>query len=99
MEMTMPVALVPGASRGLGRALAEQLSARGWTLVVDARDAAALGRAMAGLDAGDVPLVPGGVGDAAHPDELARARPRRGAAGPPGTTTRRADPPPHPPPA
>src|SRR5258708_32346100 len=98
MEMTMPVALVPGASRGLGRALAEQLSARGWTLVVDARDAAALGRAMAGLDAGDVTLVPGDVGGAAPRGEPARAVRRRGAARPPGTPPPPAPPPPPRPP-
>src|SRR5262245_14314934 len=37
-----PVTLVTGASRGLGRALAEALAARGHALVVDARGAPAL---------------------------------------------------------
>jgi NAD(P)-dependent dehydrogenase (short-subunit alcohol dehydrogenase family) len=46
----MPVAIITGASRGLGRALAEQLAGRGWALVVDGRDAAALRSAAAGLE-------------------------------------------------
>jgi NAD(P)-dependent dehydrogenase (short-subunit alcohol dehydrogenase family) len=55
----MPVAIVSGASRGLGRALARELDARGWSLVVDARDGAALEAATARLNrttakAGDI---------------------------------------------
>src|SRR6516165_1348108 len=34
---TMPLAVITGASRGFGRALAYQLAAEGWDLVVDAR--------------------------------------------------------------
>jgi NAD(P)-dependent dehydrogenase (short-subunit alcohol dehydrogenase family) len=53
------VGIVTGASRGLGLALTRALAERGWSLVVDARDAAALASATAGLDgvtalAGDV---------------------------------------------
>jgi NAD(P)-dependent dehydrogenase (short-subunit alcohol dehydrogenase family) len=50
-----PVAIVTGASRGLGLALARGLSAAGWQLVVDARDAAALSAAWPGSAvAGDI---------------------------------------------
>jgi NAD(P)-dependent dehydrogenase (short-subunit alcohol dehydrogenase family) len=37
-----PVAIITGASRGLGLALARALGIRGWRLVVDARTAADL---------------------------------------------------------
>ena len=54
-----PVAIVTGASRGLGLALASSLSERGWRLVVDARGADDLHRTAARLPgvtalAGDV---------------------------------------------
>ena len=38
----MSVAIVTGASRGLGQALAEGLARDGWSLVIDGRDATAL---------------------------------------------------------
>jgi NAD(P)-dependent dehydrogenase (short-subunit alcohol dehydrogenase family) len=72
-----PVALVTGASRGLGRALARELAARGWALVVDARDAAALQSATDELGEG-VTVVPGDVADPAHRQELALAVERLG---------------------
>ncbi len=39
-----PVALVTGASRGLGRALTAELVRAGWRVIVDARDAGRLDR-------------------------------------------------------
>ena len=47
--MEQRVALVTGASQGLGRALAEALADRGWALVIDARRADRLDRAAADL--------------------------------------------------
>ena len=62
----MPVAILTGASKGLGRALARSLSERGWRLVVDARDAAALADATA-----DLPGAVALAGDIADPDHRA----------------------------
>ncbi len=45
----MPVAIITGASRGLGRALARALAERGWSLVLDARGADALEQVAAEL--------------------------------------------------
>ena len=46
--MTSPVAVITGASQGLGRALAHELASRGWSLVLDARHEAALTEAVRG---------------------------------------------------
>ena len=47
--VTTKNAVITGASRGLGLALARGLAAEGWSLVIDARDAAALRSAAASL--------------------------------------------------
>jgi NAD(P)-dependent dehydrogenase (short-subunit alcohol dehydrogenase family) len=76
--MTSPTALLTGASRGLGLALAGALSARGWRLVLDGRDAGRLATAVAGLPSPDlVTAVPGDVADPAHRAALAAAVPDR----------------------
>ncbi len=64
------VAIVTGASRGLGRALTDALVAEGWTLVVDARDGAALEAAHRQAPAGRVVVVPGDVTDPIHRADL-----------------------------
>ena len=69
-----PVALVTGASRGLGRALTSDLTARGWRVIVDGRDAAPLARAVATMPTpAAVTAVPGDVADPAHRRRLLAA--------------------------
>ena len=69
----MPVAIITGASRGLGFALAQALSTEGWDLVIDARDASLLAAAASQLGPGAVRAVPGDVADAAHRADLVAA--------------------------
>ena len=71
----MPVAIITGASKGLGRALAEALAARGWDLVLDARTAQALSETATALAAHGrrVSALPGDVTDPAHRSELVAA--------------------------
>lgn len=74
----MPTAIITGASRGLGRAIAETLAARGWSLVVDARGGAALREAAAALPAERTVAIAGDVADAGHREELVQAAERFG---------------------
>ncbi|MEW2140683.1 SDR family NAD(P)-dependent oxidoreductase [Streptomyces sp. NPDC005409] len=71
----MSVAIVTGASRGLGRALAGELAADGWDLVLGARGAAALEEAAAELEGRGVRVVAvaGDVSSAAHRAALVAA--------------------------
>lgn len=63
----MDTALITGASRGLGLALARELAQRGWRLVVDARGGEALERARAELAARtEVVAIAGDVADPTH---------------------------------
>jgi NAD(P)-dependent dehydrogenase (short-subunit alcohol dehydrogenase family) len=65
--MAAKTAIITGASRGLGLALARALAERGWALVIDARGAAALGDAAASLvTSAPVRVIPGDVADEEH---------------------------------
>jgi NAD(P)-dependent dehydrogenase (short-subunit alcohol dehydrogenase family) len=65
---SQPTALVTGAGRGLGLALARALLAGGWRVVVDARRAGHLTAALPGAV-----VVPGDVADPAHQTALGGA--------------------------
>ncbi len=70
----MPTAIVTGASRGLGLALADALADRGWRLVIDARDGVALERAAARLRGRtEVVAIAGDVADPRHRPALLEA--------------------------
>ncbi len=77
----MKNALITGASRGLGRALARELARQGWGVVIDARDEAELEEARAeltdilGNDLGLVKLIAiaGDVNSEMHRRDLADA--------------------------
>ena len=70
----MKTAIVTGASRGLGLALARSLADDGFRLVLDARGAAALERAARELGRRtEVHAIAGDVADPAHREALVRA--------------------------
>src|SRR5690349_15474357 len=78
---TMKTALVTGATRGLGLALARHLVADGWNVVIDGRGRDALESAVAELTAngrGAVVGIAGDVADAAHRTALVDAAARLG---------------------
>jgi NAD(P)-dependent dehydrogenase (short-subunit alcohol dehydrogenase family) len=66
----MPVAVITGASRGFGRAIATSLAQRGWSLVIDARAAGPLRTAAA---ASAATAVAGDVTDEGHRAALVAA--------------------------
>lgn len=73
-KTTKQVALITGASRGLGLALAREMARRGWALVVDARSAEPLARVAAELsEFTDVMAIPGDVTDPIHRQQLLEA--------------------------
>ena len=70
----MDTALITGASRGLGLALARELARRSWRLVIDARGADALEAARAELaELTEVVAIPGDVADTEHLHNLVQA--------------------------
>jgi NAD(P)-dependent dehydrogenase (short-subunit alcohol dehydrogenase family) len=71
---TTKTALITGASRGLGLALARGLAAEGWALIIDARGAEALEAARAELaEMTHVLAIPGDVTGEEHRLALAEA--------------------------
>jgi NAD(P)-dependent dehydrogenase (short-subunit alcohol dehydrogenase family) len=74
----MSVAIVTGASRGLGEALATGLARAGWSVVIDGRDGRAVEEAGARIrraasDGARVTAVPGDVTDPDHRQALTGA--------------------------
>ncbi|MFG1998427.1 SDR family NAD(P)-dependent oxidoreductase [Spirillospora sp. NPDC048911] len=73
--MTQKTALITGASRGLGRAIARELARDGWNLILNARGAEALEAAAKELASDGVPVaaIAGDVADPEHRERLVRA--------------------------
>ncbi|MBV9092872.1 MAG: SDR family oxidoreductase [Streptosporangiaceae bacterium] len=78
--MDTKIAMVTGASRGLGRALAAGLAREGYDLITDARDGDALRAAAQQIRAagGSVTAVPGDITDPGHRLDLRRAAEQAG---------------------
>jgi NAD(P)-dependent dehydrogenase (short-subunit alcohol dehydrogenase family) len=69
----MPIALITGGTRGLGRALVDHLTDESWTVVFDARRTADVDATVAALQDGRPGTaigVPGDVSDPAHRNDL-----------------------------
>jgi NAD(P)-dependent dehydrogenase (short-subunit alcohol dehydrogenase family) len=78
-DRTERVAIVTGASRGLGLATARSLAERGWVLVLDARGAGALASAADELgQTTTVEAIAGDVADPSHREHLVAAAARLG---------------------
>jgi NAD(P)-dependent dehydrogenase (short-subunit alcohol dehydrogenase family) len=74
IEHSSRTALITGASRGLGLALARKLAKHSWTLIIDARSAEALEAARAELSKlSSVVAIPGDVTNEEHRQALAEA--------------------------
>ncbi len=68
------VALITGASQGLGRAVAAELLWRGWRVVIDARDGGRLAEAVGRMPRPEAAVaVPGDVSSPVHRARLAAA--------------------------
>jgi NAD(P)-dependent dehydrogenase (short-subunit alcohol dehydrogenase family) len=67
----MPTAVITGGSRGLGRALAAELLAEGWSVVIDGRDPEVLAQASASLSGrGRLVAIAGDITDETHREAL-----------------------------
>ena len=74
MVVSSRVAVVTGASRGLGLALTRALVADGWSVIVDGRAGDELMAAVSGLPGpGEAVAIPGDVTDPDHVRSLAQA--------------------------
>lgn len=65
------IAIVTGASRGLGLATARALASSGWTVIMDARDPDQLRAAAEQVEGAHA--IPGDIADAEHRQQLIRA--------------------------
>jgi NAD(P)-dependent dehydrogenase (short-subunit alcohol dehydrogenase family) len=73
-ESSQRTAIITGASRGLGLALARRLAEDGWTLIIDARGGDDLESARAELSSHTrVIAIPGNVADRGHRAEISEA--------------------------
>ena len=78
-ESSQRTAIITGASRGLGLALARRLAEDGWTLIIDARGGDDLESARAELSSHTrVIAIPGDVADRGHRAEISEAAHKAG---------------------